>query len=65
MFSPLVVAKNFCRLDGLVPNTPLPRANNSTAKRKAAFETPSVPKVPRANGMSSPSDSREDSKNTP
>ena len=51
------------RLDGIVPNTPVPqRSTNGSAKRKAAFETPSVPKFNKAEGMSSPSDARTNDK---
>lgn len=46
------------RLDGIVPNTPVPQRANSLTKRKSAFETPAVPKFNKANGMSSPSDAR-------
>ena len=46
------------RLDGIVPNTPVPQCANSLTKRKSAFETPAVPKFNKANGMSSPSDIR-------
>ena len=47
------------RLDGIVPNTPMPyRSTNGSTKRKAAFETPAVPKFNKADGMSSPSDAR-------
>lgn len=47
------------RLDGIVPNTPLPqRSTNGAMKRKAAFDTPAVPKFNKSDGMSSPSDAR-------
>ena len=47
------------RLDGIVPNTPVPqRSTNGAMKRKAAFDTPAVPKFNKANGMSSPSHAR-------
>jgi len=47
------------RLDGIVPNTPVPRRSaTGSAKRKAAFETPTVPKFNKTDGMSSPSDAR-------
>ena len=47
------------RLDGMVPITPIPqRFTNSAMKRKAAFDTPVVPKFNKADGMSSPSDGR-------
>lgn len=47
------------RLDGIVPNTPIPqRSTNGTMKRKAAFDTPAVPKFNKIDGMSSPSDGR-------
>jgi DNA polymerase alpha subunit B len=51
-----VVYANWVRLDGLTPNTP--RTANGTSKRKVAFETPSVPKVSKATGKSSPTDGR-------
>ena len=41
-----------------MPNTPLQRQPNSAPKRKAVFETPSVPKVNKSENMSSPSDAR-------
>ena len=47
------------RLDGIVPNTPVPqRSTNGAMKRKADFDTPAVPKFNKADGMSSPSDAR-------
>lgn len=47
------------RLDGIVPHTPVPqRPTNGATKRKAAFDTPAVPKFNKADGMSSPSDAR-------
>lgn len=47
------------RLDGIVPNTPIPqRSTNGATKRKAAFDTPAVPKFNKADGMSSPGDAR-------
>ena len=47
------------RLDGIVPNTPIPqRSTNGATKRKAAFDTPVVPKFNKAEGMSSPSDAK-------
>lgn len=47
------------RLDGIVPNTPVPqRSTNGAMKRKATFDTPAVPKFSKADGMSSPSDAR-------
>ncbi len=47
------------RLDGIVPNTPVPqRSTNGAMKRKAAFDTPAVPKFNKTDGMSSPSDVR-------
>lgn len=47
------------RLDGIVPNTPVPRRSaTGSAKRKAAFETPTVPKFNKTEGMSSPNDAR-------
>lgn len=47
------------RLDGIVPNTPVPqRSSNGATKRKAVFDTPAVPKFNKADGMSSPSDAR-------
>lgn len=47
------------RLDGIVPSTPVPqRPTNGATKRKAAFDTPAVPKFNKADGMSSPSDAR-------
>lgn len=50
---------NSSRLDGIVPNTPVPqRSVNGSTKRKSAFDTPAVPKFNKANGMSSPSDAR-------
>lgn len=48
-----------CRLDGMVPNTPVrQRSAQGSMKRKSAFGTPAVPKFNKANGMSSPSDAR-------
>ena len=47
------------RLDGIVPNTPVPQRSTSGAtKRKVAFDTPAVPKFNKSDGMSSPSDAR-------
>ncbi|KAL8692639.1 MAG: hypothetical protein Q9218_002372 [Villophora microphyllina] len=45
----------FGMLDGI---TPVQQSSSGGNKRKAAFETPSVPKFSKANGMSSPSDGR-------
>ena len=53
------------RLDGIVPNTPVPRrSTNGAMKRKAAFDTPAVPKFHKADGMSSPSDARTNGNTT-
>ena len=53
------------RLDGLVPNTPVPqRSTNGAMKRKAAFDTPAVPKFNKADGMNSPSDARTNGNTT-
>ena len=42
----------------MVPNTPLQHRSSGSVKRKAAFETPPVPKFQKADGMSSPTDAR-------
>lgn len=48
------------RLDGITPSTPLQsRSANGPTKRKSTFETPAVPKFNKADGMSSPSDARQ------
>ncbi len=53
------------RLDGIVPNTPVPhRSTNGATKRKAPFDTPAVPKFNKADGMSSPSDARTNGSTT-
>ena len=53
------------RLDGIVPNTPVPqRSTNGSTKRKAAFDTPAVPKFNKADGMSSPSDAKTNGNTT-
>ena len=53
------------RLDGIVPNTPVPqRSTNGAMKRKAAFDTPAVPKFKKADGMNSPSDARTNGNTT-
>lgn len=47
------------RLDGMVPNTPIPqRSANGATKRKAAFDTPAIPKFNKAEAMSSPNVAR-------
>ena len=45
------------RLDGIMPNTPIPQ-RSTNGKRKAAFDTPAVPKFNKSEGMSSPSDAK-------
>ena len=56
---------NGYRLDGIVLNTPVPqRSTNGTMKRKAAFDTPTVPKFNKVDGMSSPSDARTNGNTT-
>lgn len=53
------------RLDGIIPNTSVShRSTNGATKRKAAFETPAVPKFSKADGMSSPSDARPNDSTT-
>lgn len=57
--SSLKLLLNEDRLNGIVPNTPLPqRSTNGATKRKAIFDTPGVPKFNKTDGMSSPSDAR-------
>ena len=59
----LLLTKN--RLDGIVPTTPVPqRSTNGAMKRKAAFDTPAVPKFKKADGMDSPSDVRTNGNTT-
>ena len=41
-----------------MPNTPLQPQPNGAPKRKAMFETPSIPKLNKSETMSSPSDAR-------
>ena len=49
----------FGMFDSTIPNTPLQhRSTKPATKRKAAFETPAVPKFSKADGMSSPTDGR-------
>ena len=49
----------FGMFDSTIPNTPLQhRSTKPSTKRKAAFETPAVPKFSKADGMSSPTDGR-------